>query len=75
MSNKDQLMHAAMLSYEESERQDKLPKPKPVKKEPKFSEMWSNLAYMDGQEKKFDKEAKKYVGKFASAEEEEKYKQ
>ena len=30
---------------------------------------------MEGQSKKFDKEAKKYVGKFASAEDEEKYKQ
>lgn len=66
MSDTTEVMHAAMRTYEENQRVSKLPKKKPAPKktEPQYNEMWNNLAYMDDQQKRIDKDAKKFVGDY-----------
>lgn len=68
MSDTTELMHAAMLQYEEDERQATMPKkkknitkPKPKPENMKNEVLWDNLQFLDEQTKKIDTEAKKYI--------------
>ena len=71
MTDSTQVIHAALRTLEEDQRLKKIPAKKKEKKpDPKFNDMWNNLAYMDEQTSKIDKTAKEFVGDFVLPQEE-----
>ena len=63
MSDTVSLMHSAFVDYQETERESKLPKKPEVKAEVKINPMWQDLAVLEEQNAKNEKNEPKEVPK------------